>query len=334
MNDKSIVLVLASNEDIHADAVISYLYDLKQEVIRIDPSIFWPENSKLIWHIDSSKSCAILNWNGKIIEASRIKAVFNRDFSFAKPQDGQEISNLLKYAESRAALYGFFRCFEGTYWMNPPWYDEMVDNKPFQYAAALGVGLKVPKTLVTNDPNEFVDFFNTCNRDVIIKQLSEICLIEEVEYPSKYSTEPEQTAYGFYTNKVSQEHLENLNEIVNSPCLFQEHIEKKADIRVTVVGDDVFTVLIDSQSCDKTKTDFRKEPFLPIRNYCLPSDVKQKLLKLMRSWNLQFSACDFVLSLDDELIFLEANVVGNWLWTEKEDSVISKTIARKLVRLP
>jgi glutathione synthase/RimK-type ligase-like ATP-grasp enzyme len=62
----------------------------------------------------------------------------------------------------------------------------------------------------------------------------------------------------------------------------------------------------------------------------LPVDIEQRLLQLVHSWGLRFAACDFVHSLNDELIFLEANVVGNWLWTEMEGSDIAKEIAIQL----
>ncbi len=331
MNHQKIILVLASKEDTHADVVIAHLNEMQQEVVRIDLGEYWPDNSSLVWHIDNKQSQAVLNWKGRTIEANRIGAIFNRDFSFSRVEETQDIAILLKYAEARAALYGFFRSLEDVYWMNPPWYDEMVDNKPYQYACALNVGLRVPRTLITNNPDEFLDFYETCNKEVIIKQLSEICLIEEVEYPSEHSTDMEQTAFGFYTNKVNASHLERIDEIVNSPCLFQEHIVKRGDVRVTVVGDSFFSMFIDSQSCEKTKVDFRHDPFLTVTEYNLPSIIKTKLLKLMRQWKLQFATCDFVLTPTDELIFLEANVVGNWLWlTPPNEDRISAEIANNI----
>ncbi len=331
MGSGKIVLVLASRDDIHADAVVAPLNDLGHEVVRIDLNDFWPKTSSIVWSINNSRSKAVLNWQGRAIDASQVGAVFNRNFSFAKAEMDQDIGTLLKYAEAHAALYGFFRSLENVYWMNPPWYDEMADNKPYQYSYVQNAGLKVPRTLITNNPKDFLDFYEACNKQVIIKQLSEVCLIEEVEYPSEYSVDPEQTAYGFFTNMVDIEHLENIEEITNSPCLFQEHIVKKGDIRVTVVGDKVFSVLIDSQSSHKTTVDFRHEPFLPFQEYVLPGNIKKKLLEILRQWDLQFAACDFVLTPDDELVFLEANVVGNWLWLEKDsNSKIGESIAQLL----
>jgi len=44
--------------------------------------------------------------------------------------------------------------------------------------------------------------------------------------------------------------------------------------------------------------------------------IGASLLQMLQSRGIVFAACDMVLTPDDELIFLEANVTGNWLWLE------------------
>ena len=216
---------------------------------------------------------------------------------------------------------------ECVHWINPPWYDEMADNKPYQYACARELGLPVPRTLVTNRPEDLVKFHAECRGEIIVKQLSEVCLVDA----ESAGAEDDIRAYGFFTNVVELRHLNNLAEIMVTPCLFQEHIRKQADIRVTVVGGEVFAALIDSQGDERTRTDFRHNPHLPVRRFELPGDVQQKLLSLLKRWRIQFAACDFALSEQGELVFLEANVVGNWLWIEGALGMpVSKTIAKQL----
>jgi hypothetical protein len=38
-------------------------------------------------------------------------------------------------------------------WVNPPELDEVVHHKPYQLAAATKIGLPVPRTIITNDPD-------------------------------------------------------------------------------------------------------------------------------------------------------------------------------------
>jgi glutathione synthase/RimK-type ligase-like ATP-grasp enzyme len=332
-HEGEIILVLASRDDIHADSIISHCNDLKKKTIRIDTEDFWPQRSVINWKVGQSNSTATLTWLGNKVSSENVSAIYCRDFVFAKCPPEDDINSHLIYAESKAALYGFFRSLENRYWMNPPWYDEMADNKPFQMECARNIGLKIPPTLITNDPHAFKAFYSECNENVIIKQLSEICLIDDSEIQKAEAVEGiDGTAYGFYTKRVLPEHLDQIDEIISTPCLFQEHIKKKADIRVTVVENSCFSVRIDSQTNSESEVDFRHVIDLPMEPYQLPENITNKLLKLIRSWSLKFAACDFVLNTDDELVFIEANVEGNWLWMEKElDIPISQTIARYLV---
>jgi glutathione synthase/RimK-type ligase-like ATP-grasp enzyme len=331
---KGLILVLASPLDVHADSIVSHCNDAGVGVVRINTEDFWPQISTVDWKIDKNSSSAKLVWSGRIVDAEKVQAVYCRDFSFAKCPSSEEISEHLRYAEARSALYGFLRNLEGKYWMNRPWYDEMADNKPYQLECAQKIGFNIPKTLVTNKLDSFLDFYSSCNGDVIIKQLSEICLIDESEYKSliQNNTDKEPTAYGFYTNRVRKKHLKHLDEIRASPCLFQERLRKKADIRVTVVSEKLFPVFIDSQSYPESTIDFRHRINLPVSNYQLPDNVKKMIFYLMNQWGLEFAAFDFVLNECDELVFIEANVEGNWLWLEHELTLpISRTIVEHLI---
>jgi glutathione synthase/RimK-type ligase-like ATP-grasp enzyme len=332
--DSDLVLVLASKLDAHADAVVYNLHKRGVPVVRLDVEEFWPPFSDIAWRITNTDNTARLRWNGREISSDSVQSIYCRDFAFAKCDPAATVETQLIYAEARASLYGFFRSLENRYWMNPPWYDHMADNKPYQMACASSFGLRIPRTLVTNNVETFRAFYEECNQEVIIKQLSEICLIDDSELKGQQpGYDNGSTAYGFYTKMVLPEHLEKIHEIVATPCLFQEHVRKKADVRVTIVGDQIFSALIDSQSEEGSRVDFRLKPDLPIRHFNLPDSTGDRLLSLARAWHLEFAACDFALTPNDELVFLEANVEGNWLWIEHGLGLpISKTIVDRLTQ--
>jgi glutathione synthase/RimK-type ligase-like ATP-grasp enzyme len=63
----------------------------------------------------------------------------------------------------------------------------------------------------------------------------------------------------------------------------------------------------------------------------LGTEVNSKILQFVRSFGLQFSAIDFVITPDDQLIFLEDNPNGQWGWLEHRTGVaISHAIAELL----
>ena len=314
------LLILAMDHDIHADAVHDLIERQGYPSYRLDPEAEWtaseitgPEeewspSGRLQWSLGQDEHSSLLTWHDQKIDLNGIGAVFCRNFQFAKADDDAPIDKHLKFAEMRAGLSGLLRTLDDCFWMNKPWLEDFVDNKIVQGRDAKRFGLRVPKTLVTNDEDSARKFLKDCNGGAIIKQLSEIGLIDD---------NPETTeAYGFYTSQVTEETLKHLNEVNHAPCLFQENILKKADVRATVVGDRIFAHAIDSQSREASKTDFRRVIDLPISNFEFPDETGSKLIKLLKQWGIIFAACDFVLTPDDELIFLEANVTGNWLWLE------------------
>ena len=80
-------------------------------------------------------------------------------------------------------------------------------------------------------------------------------------------------------------------------------------------------------------TDFRHVDDLKTESCQLDMDTEAKILKLISSWKINFAAVDLVETIDGRIVFLEANVVGNWLWLElnKNGSDIAKAISNLLL---
>ncbi|NDW08650.1 hypothetical protein, partial [Dysgonomonas sp. 520] len=108
-------------------------------------------------------------------------------------------------------------------------------------------------------------------------------------------------------------------QIEFSPNFFQNHIDKSYDVRVTMVGEKPFAVLIDSQQNNETQTDWRRGEF-PLKhiNINLPDDITSQCVSLLKTLNLRFGAIDFILDKSDNYIFLEINPNEQWAWIEKQ----------------
>jgi D-alanine-D-alanine ligase-like ATP-grasp enzyme len=48
----------------------------------------------------------------------------------------------------------------------------------------------------------------------------------------------------------------------------------------------------------------------------LPDEIEQKLLQLVRGFNLQYSSADFILTPSGEYYFVELNPNGQFYWTQ------------------
>lgn len=105
-----------------------------------------------------------------------------------------------------------------------------------------------------------------------------------------------------------QELLES--EIKLAPIILQEYLEHKTDLRVTVVGNQIFPVAIMKHG-KAIAGDWRKNSkddldYTPVK---LPQIVNKQIVELMKKLNLTFGGIDLAL-VDDTYYFIEINSGG------------------------
>jgi glutathione synthase/RimK-type ligase-like ATP-grasp enzyme len=175
------------------------------------------------------------------------------------------------------------------------------EYKPAQLRAAGEVGFAVPPTIVTNRLDDARTFFEA-HGVVVYKPM----------WPTKYQVGGElQTVW------VRAVRLDELDESVRGTAhLFQARVDKSADVRVTVVGDDVFCVRIDSPL-----TDWR-ERYDAIERYSViepPAGLDTMLRTYLDRFGLYYGCFDFgVDALDGTWWFYECNPAGEWGWIAHE----------------
>lgn len=209
--------------------------------------------------------------------------------------------------EAEMALGGLLRGLD-CLWVNHPEKVVAAEYKPLQLTLAAQAGLKVPRSLVTNDPDSVADFFDQCQGRVVYKTLSGGDLLGADAMPLLV-----------YTSVVKRDHLRLTGALSATPCLFQEHLPKQAELRCTVIGDEVFPVQIESQHAPESTVDWRRGyAHLRYRVYQLPRETREQCLRLTRQLGLVYAALDFVITPENEHVFLEINPGGQWLWLESE----------------
>ncbi len=229
------------------------------------------------------------------------------------------IQNMVEQ-ESRNALDGMLhhlRCL----WVNHPRRDYECLQKLWQLHVAAEMGLVIPKTLVTNQPELVEQFFEECDGQVVYKLISEL---------SNFAIPAYETPRGISTLPLRQEDLAHLNQVMHAPHFFQQCIPKAYDLRVTIVGQKVFCIKIDSQA-GAGKLDWRHDYSVAMDAFDLPSEIAEQCLSLMRKLGLNYGAIDFVLSPDHKYYFLEINCAGQYMWIEhRTEMPISLELARLL----
>lgn len=100
--------------------------------------------------------------------------------------------------------------------------------------------------------------------------------------------------------------------------MFQEYVPKRVELRVTVIGDDIFAAEIDSQADEQASVDWRRFAMeIPFRQATLPTEVAERCLTLVKSYGLNFSAMDLILTPDGRYVFVENNPNGQFIFVEK-----------------
>ena len=190
----------------------------------------------------------------------------------------------------------------------------LMSRKVGQLKAALDCGLMIPSTIISNSRLDVESHLKDDN--IIYKTLSSFATQQKI----------------IYTNAVQKSAL-SADEICLAPGIFQERIEKAYELRVAVVGDDVFATKIDSQKYDITKLDWRFDQneymFSPGE---LSVETTNKLKKFHKDSGLVYGAYDFIVDKNNNEIFIECNPSGQWLFVGEElGEPITLALAKQLM---
>lgn len=210
----------------------------------------------------------------------------------------------------------------GERWLNPPHVIALTENKIYQLTLANSLGFMIPDTLVSNDPLAIKKF---ADRGQIVGKPLRNALVAGGNLERVV-----------FTTRVSIDEETDADSIRACPMILQREIRKKFDVRVTVVGDQVFAATIDSQSDPATEVDWRRmsKAGLVHAVYQLPEAMADRCIALTRKLGLRFGAIDFVLDQDDQLWFLEINPNGQWGWIEtRTGHPIAAAIVSELERI-
>lgn len=211
----------------------------------------------------------------------------------------------------------------GNKWFNHPNSVILAEDKPRQIRLARELGFSVPETVITNDVDSLKLLF--ANGDVIAKPLKQ-SLLEEDRGPGSV----------IYTTKINSIGEIDAKNLRVAPVIFQRRIDKRFDLRVTIVESNVFTVAINSQKFKTTQTDWRHGSVTNLEHevFELPEQVAQKCVEILYRLNLRYGAIDLVLDTSGDFWFLECNPNGQWAWIESRTGLpIAAAIVTGMVNI-
>jgi len=307
---KDYILILSSMYDFSTDLVVQRLENNGDAYIRLN------KEQLSDYEIFLDPVNAILRIAGEHIEVetSKIKSVWFRQPVFLRNTPGRtiDINEQLSLSQWNAFLRGLM-VFQDAYWMNWPQATYTAESKPYQLMSAKKIGFSVPQTIVSNS----LGFEKLSSKKFIIKSMDTVLLKENDD------------CYFTYTSKANPDDF-SLERTRQAPITFQEYIEDKLDIRVTVIDNKVYAVAIKANGC-AIADDWRMQgkDALEYIDIELPDNVNKLCIDYVKMLGLKYGAIDLI-KTKDQYVFIEINPTGEWGWLSNYERAIDYEIARVL----
>lgn len=320
---RDVVLLLTHSGDFYTiDLVAQALARRGVRPIRFNTDLF-PSRVKLSARAGDERGAQLFTEPGEEIFAEEVRAVWARKlWSPRMADDLDERYRSMCVSESAAALEGFLDSLHDARWVNDLDRQRDAENKQRQLRLATRAGLRVPRTLVTNDPAAARQFFAETGGQMVAKLLRPL----EISMDAASSF--------VYTNRVREEDLAGAEALRHSPMVFQELIPKAFELRVACVAERFFAGALDATGTSRGDTDWRRAAPEECRwqKAELPAEVASALQTLMSDLGLVFGAVDLICTPAEEHVFLEVNPGGEWGMLERDlDLPISDAIAEALI---
>ncbi|MFF5983595.1 ATP-grasp ribosomal peptide maturase [Streptomyces olindensis] len=301
----STVLVVTALEDVTADRVIGALNVREVPVVRVDPADIGPGLSFGFSLVPDTPV-----WGGRLRTSSRelelrdVAAVFYRRptpyitrFTHFPQQQRDFVA-----AEAKHGLSGVLNSLPGAVYVNHPHAVARADFKPVQLQTFTELGLRVPPTMITNEA-EAARKFAAMHGHVVYKTFRGLPRNQDGHTGA------------IWTQRVEPDSFDEALAV--TAHLFQAEIPKTRDVRITVVGRQVFAQQISAPdgALDWRRGDWDELSHTPI---AVPASIEAALHRYLDSFGLVFGCFDFALTGDGgdsgDWWAIECNPNGQWGW--------------------
>lgn len=178
--------------------------------------------------------------------------------------------------------------------------------KAIQLREAARIGLRIPPTLMSNDPERIRDFV----------QQHGGCAVYKPFYPAQWDTDD--GAALLFTTEITLQDLEDDEVLQWTPGIFQPRVPKSHELRVTLMGEHAAVAALRFPEDTADRLDWRPERSdLLVEPGRLPDSVLDACHRLMDRLDLRFGCLDFLVTPEGDIVFLEVNPMGQFLWVEE-----------------
>jgi glutathione synthase/RimK-type ligase-like ATP-grasp enzyme len=306
------ILIVTEKFDPHTDIIQIELNKRGISSYRFHLSDF-PTKISVSYFAGHSQPGILKHNNNEILLSSIHSVWYRRTESFSFPDFLAKEELDIARRECNSFIHGLWKAIPHAKWISIPEKIQEASIKVEQLIRAETLGFNILPTCFSNDPETIFNFFKAyaTSRKILYKTHTPVMV--------SHADGKVGVAYAVL---LDDDKLKKIEEIRNAPGIFQVYMPKKYDIRVTIIGDKIFSCKIDSQSSFETYVDCRAYSWgsgmLPgHQQYALPCHIADKCIELIRSYGLEFGAIDLVNGQDGNYYFLELNPNGQWAWIQE-----------------
>jgi hypothetical protein len=288
------ILIVAPRHDVHALCVAQDLEKMGKSFRFVDSSRLTGEG-RLQFRAGHDSGSTWTCIDGQPIALDEVDTVWHRR-RFLPPVAARCPLSDQQYLQREwtELISGVFASLDDAWFVNDPGRQNAA-VKPLQLRLAERLGLRIPETLITNDPTAAAAFIDRHQQRVVHKTLA----------PPRHRF--------LATKRWSESDRAVLSSLALAPTIFQETVTDCRELRITIIGEQVFAAEFRPAA---GLIDGRLDLETPYRPHPLPAGVACRLLALVRQLGLVFSTVDMKLTDAGEYVFLELNPMGQYLYIE------------------
>lgn len=287
--------ILSYAGDPHGHLIKKKLEDQHGAWCCLIPSDELARRGKLTWSSQLDGPALLPTFDGNTVDVTTLNAMWYRRTSVKQtlPDGADEAYRMHISSGIDKVLFGILlNAFDGR-WVSHPLATRRAENKLVQLRAAQRVGMTIPATLVSQDP-ELIRGFCAAHPGAIVKPVTTM-----------------RGAPFAITSVVSQELLDNDDVLALAPSIYQECIPGGRHLRISVVGDRCDGAIIEA-----AELDWRIDLTVPFRPYAIDGELQRQLRAMLRELGLVMGIFDVKLGAAGDPVFLEVNSQGQFLFVE------------------
>jgi hypothetical protein len=302
------ILILTQDGDSTANHVAAKLQQRGANFVRFDTARFPTEAELSLAFTPAGEGRYRLRVGGESLDLNRVRTAWHR-YPLPPVPHTQIVDDQARHfaqAECKGFLQEAWDCLDCAWLPAPRPVVLRAQRKPLQLKIASALGFELPPTLITTSPEDVREFYRQHNGNVISK-LSGIAFADSLAIP-----------YWRYSEVVSKRDVAYAGSVRFCPVIFQAYVPKRVELRITVVGQQVFAGAIHSQESNHTRHDWRRYDAHQTQYsiHRLPEELARRCVRLTQQLGLCYGAIDMILTPDGRYVFLEINPSGQYLWIE------------------